>query len=62
MSQVERIMIEEHQRFIPVLDQADALVGAITRTDLLRSLHEERLSEVREADESGSGPSGTSGT
>ncbi len=43
MSRVERIMIEEHQRFIPVLDRGGAIVGAITRTDLLRSLHEERL-------------------
>jgi tRNA nucleotidyltransferase (CCA-adding enzyme) len=53
MNQVERVMLEEHQRFIPVLDQRGALAGAITRTDLLRSLHEERLSEVRESDEFG---------
>ncbi|HXY61379.1 MAG TPA: CBS domain-containing protein [Nitrospirota bacterium] len=51
MSQVERIMIEENQRFIPVLDEAGALVGAITRTDLLRSLHEERLADAREPEE-----------
>jgi tRNA nucleotidyltransferase (CCA-adding enzyme) len=51
MGQVERIMIEEHQRFIPVLDRAGALVGAITRTDLLRSLHEERLADIPESDE-----------
>jgi tRNA nucleotidyltransferase (CCA-adding enzyme) len=51
MSQVERMMIEEHQRFIPVLDQSGAIIGAITRTDLLRSLHEERLGEVREPDD-----------
>jgi tRNA nucleotidyltransferase (CCA-adding enzyme) len=51
MNQVERMMIEEHQRFIPVLDQSGAIIGAITRTDLLRSLHEERLGEVREPDE-----------
>lgn len=43
MSQVERIMLEERQRFIPILDPAGVIVGAITRTDLLRSLHEERL-------------------
>ena len=52
MSQVERIMLEEQQRFIPVLDRSGELVGAITRTDLLRSLHEERLSEVHEQDDS----------
>ena len=51
MSQVERMMIEEQQRFIPVLNRSGAIVGAITRTDLLRSLHEERLGEVREPDE-----------
>ncbi|MGE5172380.1 MAG: CBS domain-containing protein [Betaproteobacteria bacterium] len=51
MSQVERIMIEEHQRFIPVLDPGGMLVGAITRTDLLRSLHEERLAEIPESEE-----------
>jgi tRNA nucleotidyltransferase (CCA-adding enzyme) len=47
MSQVERVMIEEHQRFIPVLGEGGALVGAITRTDLLRSLHEKRLADIR---------------
>lgn len=53
MNQVERIMIEEHQRFIPVIDRNEQLVGAITRTDLLRSLHEERLPGTGEVDESG---------
>ncbi len=53
MAQVERIMIEEHQRFIPVLDRSSMLVGAITRTDLLRSLHEERLAEVPERNDFG---------
>jgi len=48
MSKVEKIMIEERQRFIPVLDRNGALIGAITRTDLLRSLHEERLAELPE--------------
>ncbi len=51
LSQVERMMIEEHQRFIPVLDKDGALVGAITRTDLLRALHEERLADLREPEE-----------
>ncbi len=48
MDQVEQTMIEEHQRFIPVLERSGKLIGAITRTDLLRSLHEERLSDVGE--------------
>jgi tRNA nucleotidyltransferase (CCA-adding enzyme) len=56
MAQVERVMIEEHQRFIPVLDKSGLLVGAITRTDLLRSLHEERLAEVPEPDDLGLRP------
>jgi len=46
MAQVEKLMLEEHQRFIPVLDQEGGIAGAITRTDLLRSLHEERLAEL----------------
>jgi tRNA nucleotidyltransferase (CCA-adding enzyme) len=46
MAQAEKIMIEENQRFLPVLDKGGVIVGAITRTDLLRSLHEERLEEV----------------
>lgn len=45
LAQVERMMLEEQQRFMPVLGPSDAIVGAITRTDLLRSLHEERLAE-----------------
>ena len=51
MGQAERIMIEEHQRFLPVLGEGGALVGAITRTDLLRALHEERLAEAPELGE-----------
>lgn len=47
MDKVERMMLEERQRFIPVLDRDGAIIGAITRTDLLRSLHEKRL-ETRE--------------
>lgn len=51
MSRIERIMIEERQRFIPVLNRTGSLIGAITRTDLLRSLHEERLSDLPGEDE-----------
>lgn len=54
MDLVERIMIEEHQRFIPVLDRGGSIVGAITRTDLLRSLHEERL-QAPSGDDEGAG-------
>jgi tRNA nucleotidyltransferase (CCA-adding enzyme) len=55
MEKVERMMLEERQRFIPVLDQDDAIIGAITRTDLLRSLHEKRLDTREPA--SGKSPS-----
>jgi tRNA nucleotidyltransferase (CCA-adding enzyme) len=46
MGSVEQIMIGERQRFMPVIDRDGVLVGAITRTDLLRSLHEERFSRT----------------
>jgi tRNA nucleotidyltransferase (CCA-adding enzyme) len=51
MAEVEKTMIEEHQRFMPVLGPGGTLVGAVTRTDLLRSLHEERLAGARGADD-----------
>src|SRR3990172_9175080 len=56
MSRVEKVMIEEQQRFIPVLDRSGGLVGAITRTDLLRSLHEERLAGIPEQEDAGPHP------
>lgn len=46
MGSVEQIMIGERQRFMPVIDRDGVLTGAITRTDLLRSLHEERFSRT----------------
>jgi tRNA nucleotidyltransferase (CCA-adding enzyme) len=39
---IETLMIEQNQRFMPVLDD-DRIIGAITRTDLLRTLYEEFL-------------------
>jgi tRNA nucleotidyltransferase (CCA-adding enzyme) len=39
---VEAMMVEQNQRFMPVLKD-DTIVGAITRTDLLRVLYEEFL-------------------
>jgi tRNA nucleotidyltransferase (CCA-adding enzyme) len=51
MGQVERIMIEERQRFIPVIERSGTLVGAVTRTDLLRSLQERRLEDVPESED-----------
>jgi tRNA nucleotidyltransferase (CCA-adding enzyme) len=43
MARVEQVMIGERQRFMPVIAEDGMLVGAITRTDLLRSLHEQRF-------------------
>ncbi len=40
--EIETLMIEQNQRFMPVLEN-DKIVGAITRTDLLRTLYEEFL-------------------
>lgn len=43
---IERLMIEQNQRFMPVLD-GEKIIGAITRTDLLRVLYEEMLRRRR---------------
>lgn len=43
---IEAVMIEQNQRFLPVL-RDDKVVGAITRTDLLRSLYEDFLKRSR---------------
>ncbi|MBI5664906.1 MAG: CBS domain-containing protein [Nitrospirae bacterium] len=42
ISIVESMMIEQNQRFMPVVENSH-IVGAITRTDLLRSLYESLL-------------------
>ncbi len=43
---VEAIMIEQNQRFMPVVE-GSSIIGAITRTDLLRSLYESLLRKNR---------------
>jgi len=40
--EIETLMIEQNQRFMPVVEDGK-IVGAITRTDLLRTLYEEFL-------------------
>jgi tRNA nucleotidyltransferase (CCA-adding enzyme) len=40
--EIETLMIEQNQRFMPVVENGQ-IVGAITRTDLLRTLYEEFL-------------------
>lgn len=46
VSEVEKIMIEQNQRFIPVIENGK-LVGAITRTDILRTLYEDLMRKAR---------------
>ncbi|MCK5426256.1 MAG: CBS domain-containing protein, partial [Thermodesulfovibrionia bacterium] len=49
--EVESLMIEQNQRFMPVIKN-EHIIGAITRTDLLRSLYESLLRKDRIAQES----------
>lgn len=46
ISIIEKLMIEQNQRFMPVVKDS-IIVGAITRTDLLRSLYESLLKKNR---------------
>ena len=43
---IETMMIEQNQKFMPVLE-GNGVIGAITRTDLLRMLYEEFLKKRR---------------
>ncbi len=44
--EIEARMVERNQRFVPVLD-GNKVIGVITRTDLLRTLHDDVLSAAR---------------
>ncbi len=46
VSEVERIMIEQNQRFMPVIKDGK-LLGAITRTDILRTMYEGMMRSSR---------------
>ncbi|MCX7913418.1 MAG: CBS domain-containing protein [Thermodesulfovibrionales bacterium] len=46
IKEVEEIMVEQNQRFVPVLD-GERIVGAITRTDIMRMLYEDLLRKSR---------------
>lgn len=46
IAEIESTMIEMNQRFVPVLKDGK-VVGAITRTDLMRSMYEEVLKKSR---------------
>lgn len=43
---IERLMVEQNQRFMPVVE-GGAIIGAITRTDILRTLYEDVLRRSR---------------
>lgn len=43
---IERLMIEQNQRFMPVME-GERIIGAITRTDILRTLYEDMLKRSR---------------
>ncbi|HCC68832.1 MAG TPA: hypothetical protein DEP99_02990 [Nitrospiraceae bacterium] len=44
--EIESLMIEQNQRFMPVVE-GEKIVGAITRTDLLRTIYEDLLRKSR---------------
>jgi tRNA nucleotidyltransferase (CCA-adding enzyme) len=44
--EIETAMIERNQRFVPIITDAK-IVGVITRTDLLRTLHDDVLNAAR---------------
>ncbi len=46
IEEVEAIMIEQNQRFVPVLN-GEMIEGAITRTDIMRALYEDLLRKSR---------------
>lgn len=50
MQEVEALMIEQNQRFMPVIKD-EKIMGAITRTDLLRSIYEDFLLKSRVGEE-----------
>lgn len=51
MQKIEALMVEQNQRFMPVVENKQ-IIGAITRTDLLRSLYEDLLRKNRIGGES----------
>jgi tRNA nucleotidyltransferase (CCA-adding enzyme) len=46
ISEIEKAMIERNQRFVPVIE-GQKIIGAITRTDILRSIYEDFLRKSR---------------
>ncbi len=50
LSEIEKTMVEHNQRFVAVME-SNKIIGAITRTDILRSLYEDLLRKSRIAPE-----------
>ena len=46
LSEIEKTMVEHNQRFVAVME-GNKIIGAITRTDILRSLYEDVLRKSR---------------
>lgn len=57
MPEVEKTMIEQNQRFVSVVE-GGKVAGAITRTDILRTLYEDYLRKSRVASGRGGEPAG----
>ncbi len=47
IAEMERSMIEQNQRFVTVLEADGRVAGAVTRTDILRSLYEDFMRKSR---------------
>ncbi len=45
LQQVQELIVERNQRFLPVIDNRNRVIGAITRKDLLRALHENAVQQ-----------------
>ncbi len=50
LERIQSQIIAGNQRFLPVVDQRKRIVGAITRTDLIRALHLEEVIEINPLD------------
>ncbi|MCD6429665.1 MAG: CBS domain-containing protein [Deltaproteobacteria bacterium] len=52
LNQIKELIIGRNQRFLPVVDEQQAIIGAITRKDLLRALYDQE-DQGREGFEAG---------
>ncbi len=52
--QIQEMIVERNQRFLPVIDEKNQVIGAITRKDLLGVLHAQAIKGSKFHDEAGS--------